>query len=157
LPAGQSAVAEIPDKVFFKIGEVARLAELKPYVLRYWETEFGVLRPKKSRSGQRLYRRSDVELVLRIKTLLRDRKFTIAGARAELRKGKVAFASTEDTDTVRVEPSSVEKTPILPVAGAAAADPGLAQRVSAQDELLRHLRSELEKLRVLVRSQIPPA
>jgi len=148
-------MAEIPDKVYFKIGEVARLAELKPYVLRYWETEFGVLRPKKSRSGQRLYRRSDVEMVLRIKTLLKDRKFTIAGARAQLRKGKAVIAGEEEIDTVRVQPSPEEGSE-QPVASQQVADPGLATRVQAQDELLLHLRGELEQLRVLVRRQGRP-
>jgi len=156
LPAGQSAVAEIPDKIFFKIGEVARLAELKPYVLRYWETEFGVLKPKKSRSGQRLYKRSDVELVLRIKTLLKERKFTIAGARAELRKGRVVPATGEDSDTVRLAPASEPKALIPSGEGSVAADADLIERVRVQDELLRHLRSELDRLRDLVRSQMPP-
>jgi len=148
-------MAEIPDKVYFKIGEVARLAELKPYVLRYWETEFGVLRPKKSRSGQRLYRRSDVEMVLRIKTLLKDRKFTIAGARAQLRKGWSVSAGEEETDTVRVQPSPEEGSG-QPVASQQVADPALATRVKAQDELLLHLRGELEQLRALVRSHSRP-
>jgi len=76
----------IPDKPFFKIGEAARLCALKPYVLRYWETEFGSLKPQKTRSGQRLYRRQDVELLLRIRHLLYDQRFTIEGARTRLRE-----------------------------------------------------------------------
>ena len=62
----------IPDKPFFKIGEAARLCAVKPYVLRYWETEFASIKPQKTRSGQRLYRRQDVELILRIRSLLYD-------------------------------------------------------------------------------------
>ncbi len=143
-------MAEIPDKVYFKIGEVAKLAELKPYVLRYWETEFGVLRPKKSRSGQRLYRRSDVEMVLRIKSLLKERKYTIAGARAQLRKGKAGLLGEEETDTVRAVPSQ-EAPPPEPATTQLAADPELASRVKAQEELLVHLRGELEELRAAVR------
>jgi len=72
---------EIPDKLYFRIGEVARLAGIKPYVLRFWETEFSTLKPKNSGTGQRLYRRKDVELVLEIKRLLYERRFTIEGAR----------------------------------------------------------------------------
>jgi len=72
---------EIPDKLYFKIGEVSELLGVEPYVLRYWETEFPALSPKKSGTGHRLYRRKDVELLLRIKHLLYEKKFTIEGAR----------------------------------------------------------------------------
>jgi DNA-binding transcriptional MerR regulator len=78
------AAPEIPDKLYFKIGEVSELLGVEPYVLRYWETEFTVLSPKKSGTGHRLYRRKDVELLLRIKHLLRDKRFTIEGARQSL-------------------------------------------------------------------------
>jgi len=145
-------MVEIPDKVYFKIGEVARLVGLKPYVLRYWESEFGVLRPKKSRTGQRLYRRSDVELVLHIKDLLKKRKFTIAGARAELSKGRKADPVDGDTATLREAP--VEAQVVQPPAvSSPPADPALEARVLAQDELLHHLRGELEQLRDVVRRQ----
>jgi DNA-binding transcriptional MerR regulator len=73
--------AEIPDKLYFRIGEVARLAAIKPYVLRFWETEFPGLGPRKSGAGHRLYRRKDVEMVLEIKRLLYGQRFTIEGAR----------------------------------------------------------------------------
>ncbi len=72
---------EVPDKLYFRIGEVARLAGIKPYVLRFWETEFPALDPKKSGTGHRLYRRKDVQLVLEIKRLLYEKRFTIEGAR----------------------------------------------------------------------------
>ena len=75
---------EIPDKLYFRIGEVARLAGIKPYVLRFWETEFPALGPRKSGTGHRLYRRKDVELVLEIKRLLYDKRYTIEGARKYL-------------------------------------------------------------------------
>jgi DNA-binding transcriptional MerR regulator len=75
---------EIPDKLYFKIGEVSELLGVEPYVLRYWETEFAVLSPKKSGTGHRLYRRKDVELLLRIKHLLYEKRFTIEGARQSL-------------------------------------------------------------------------
>jgi DNA-binding transcriptional MerR regulator len=77
-------VAEIPDKLYFKIGEVAEIAGVEAYVLRFWETEFPGLAPKKTDSGHRLYRRSDVEKVFRIKELLYEKGFTIAGARKRL-------------------------------------------------------------------------
>lgn len=76
-----STAPEIPDKLYFRIGEVAKLAGIKPYVLRFWESEFAGLGPKKSGTGQRLYRRKDVELVLEIKRLLYENRFTIEGAR----------------------------------------------------------------------------
>jgi len=72
---------DIPDKLYFRIGEVSRLAGIKPYVLRFWETEFSTLGPKKSGKGHRLYRRKDVELVLEIKRLLYEKRYTIEGAR----------------------------------------------------------------------------
>lgn len=89
---------EIPDKLYFRIGEVARLAGIKPYVLRFWETEFPALGPRKSGTGHRLYRRKDVELVLEIKRLLYEKRFTIEGARK--------FLETRG----RGEPSPAQKT-----------------------------------------------
>jgi DNA-binding transcriptional MerR regulator len=79
-----SGSPEIPDKLYFKIGEVSDLLGVEPYVLRYWESEFSVLSPKKSGTGHRLYRRKDVELLLRIKHLLYEKRFTIEGARQSL-------------------------------------------------------------------------
>src|SRR5580693_8123822 len=79
----------IPDKLFFRIGEVSQLVGVEPYVLRYWESEFPGLSPKKSSTGQRMFRRKDVELLLRIKQLLYDKKFTIDGARKALQEDKV--------------------------------------------------------------------
>lgn len=75
----------IPDKLYFRIGEVSQLCRLPAYVLRFWETEFPQLKPVKSGTGQRMYRRKDLEAVLRIKTLLYEEGFTIAGARQQLR------------------------------------------------------------------------
>src|SRR5580698_561490 len=75
----------IPDKLYFRIGEVSRLCQLPAYVLRFWETEFPQLKPVKSSTGQRMYRRKDVEGVLRIKQLLYEEGFTIPGARQHLR------------------------------------------------------------------------
>ncbi len=84
----ESLNIELPEKKYFRIGEVARLLKVKPYVLRYWETEFPQqLRPQKSRKGQRLYRRKDVESLMAIRELLYVKKFTIAGARQAMKTG----------------------------------------------------------------------
>jgi len=80
----QTGAPEIPDKLYFKIGEVSEILGVEAYVLRYWETEFTQLAPKKSGTGHRLYRRKDVELLLRIKHLLYEKRFTIEGARQTL-------------------------------------------------------------------------
>ena len=80
---GQPAIV-IPEKIYFKIGEVCELVGVQAHVLRYWETEFPMLSPQKNRSGQRSYRRRDVEISLRIKQLLYDEMFTIAGAKKKL-------------------------------------------------------------------------
>lgn len=82
---GQTAVV-IPEKIYFKIGEVCDLVGVQAHVLRYWETEFPTLSPQKNRSGQRSYRRRDVEISLRIKELLYDEMFTIAGAKKKLQQ-----------------------------------------------------------------------
>ena len=84
---GKSKTGEIyiPDKLYFRIGEVATLCRLPAYVLRFWETEFPQLKPVKSSTGQRMYRKRDVESVLRIKQLLYEQGFTISGARQQLR------------------------------------------------------------------------
>ena len=74
----------IPDKLFFKIGEVSELTETEPYVLRYWETEFSPLLPAKNKSGQRIYKKTDIEMIQRIKHLLYEEGFTIAGAKKRL-------------------------------------------------------------------------
>jgi DNA-binding transcriptional MerR regulator len=92
---------QLPDKLFFKIGEVTRLTDVKQHVLRYWESEFSSIRPQKSRTNQRLYRRKDVEAVLAIKHLLYDRKFTIEGARRHMREeGVEASLPPPDPESV---------------------------------------------------------
>ncbi|HEY2989158.1 MAG TPA: MerR family transcriptional regulator [Candidatus Binatia bacterium] len=78
----------LPDKLYFKIGEVARIVAVKPYVLRFWETEFDLLKPGKAPSRHRLYKKKDVELLLEIKRLLYVEGFTIDGARKKLRENK---------------------------------------------------------------------
>lgn len=104
----QPGPPDIPDKLYFKIGEVSDLLGVEPYVLRYWETEFAVLSPKKSGTGHRLYRRKDVELLLRIKHLLYEKKFTIEGARQRLheeaRTPKAPVAKTAQRDLFAKDP-----------------------------------------------------
>ncbi len=82
--ATKAVTQELPDKLYFRIGEVSRLTGVRPHVLRYWETEFPMIAPKKSGRGQRLYRRKDVELILEIKRLLYEERYTIEGARRKL-------------------------------------------------------------------------
>jgi DNA-binding transcriptional MerR regulator len=76
---------QIPEKLFYRINEVSSVTQIKPYVLRYWETEFPMLAPEKDENDQRRYRKGDIELILEIKRLLYTEKFTIAGARKQLR------------------------------------------------------------------------
>ena len=97
---GRPAVA-IPEKLFFKIGEVCELAGVQAHVLRYWESEFPMLAPQKNRAGQRVYRKRDVEIALRIKELLYEDQYTIAGAKKRLANdlragGKLRVVSPED-------------------------------------------------------------
>ena len=119
---------EIPDKLYFRIGDVAKLAGIKPYVLRFWENEFRTLDPKKSGTGHRLYRRKDVEQVLEIKRLLYEQRFTIEGARKYLE-------------------TKIETTP-APAARKAKA----AKRAKAQSGLFDAPPPDLEPIRVELRA-----
>ncbi|MEP7037427.1 MAG: MerR family transcriptional regulator [Acidobacteriota bacterium] len=101
---GQQAVA-IPEKIFFKIGEVCDIVDVQAHVLRYWETEFPMLSPQKNRSGQRSYRRRDVEIALRIKELLYEDLYTIAGAKKKL---QVEMRETSRLKIVHSEPAEKE-------------------------------------------------
>ncbi|MBW1726084.1 MAG: MerR family transcriptional regulator [Deltaproteobacteria bacterium] len=96
---------ELPDKLYFKVGEVSAIVGVPAYVLRFWENEFKKINPKRSDSGQRLYRKSDIELILKIKHLLYDKKFTIQGARQHLKikpDEKKAKPSTISLDEIRI-------------------------------------------------------
>jgi DNA-binding transcriptional MerR regulator len=104
----------IPPKNLFRIGEVSRLTATKAFVLRYWETEFPMLQPVKSEGGRRLYRREDVETVLRIKRLLYDEGFTIAGARRHLREHDSPSGNGSSATAAAPEPlSSVQRKTLL--------------------------------------------
>ena len=107
---------EIPDKLFFRIGEVCKLLELEPYVLRFWETEFPMLSPTKGANGRRMYRKKDVEMVLTIKRLLYDKGFTIAGAERVLSRRKQDDDSLPSSKTVpdksaKPRPASISLLP----------------------------------------------
>ena len=80
----EKALKGLPDKTYFRIGEVAKITKVKPYVLRFWESEFKMMAPPKSRSKQRMYRKRDIETILHIKQLLYKERFTIEGARKRL-------------------------------------------------------------------------
>jgi DNA-binding transcriptional MerR regulator len=110
------STARIPEKLFFRIGEVCDLIKVQPHVLRYWETEFPMLAPQKNRAGQRVYRRKDVEMVLRIRDLLYEEKFTIAGAKKrlldEMRGGSVRAKLAEDLAAEeKTAPHSIADSP----------------------------------------------
>lgn len=101
---GHPAVA-IPEKIFFKIGEVCDILDVQAHVLRYWETEFPMLSPEKNRSGQRSYRRRDVEVALRIKELLYDELYTIAGAKKKLQ------SELREASKLKIVPAGPEVDP----------------------------------------------
>ncbi len=92
------AKAPMPDKLYFRIKEVTEITGLAAYVLRFWESEFPAIRPKRTESGQRLYRKSDIETILKIKYLLYEKKFTIQGARKHL-KSKDSCHGTEPANS----------------------------------------------------------
>lgn len=132
----------IPDKLYFRIGDVARLCDVPAYVLRFWETEFPQLKPNKGGTGQRLYRKRDVEMALRIKSLLYDQGYTIPGARQVFKsdaKAKESPESATQTAEPTVQPQAMEPPPIL--------DMGAAIRQNAQHrDQLSALRDELRSL-----------
>ncbi|NOR50698.1 MAG: MerR family transcriptional regulator [Desulfuromonadales bacterium] len=126
---------QIPDKLYYKIGEVAKFTGLKTHVLRYWETEFSAIRPNKSRSNQRLYRRQDVDLILRLKDLLYNQGFTIAGARKKLREkpAKTAVVAVEVSPPKKTAKATDQLT--LPLSG------------SYNPELLKEIRQDILHLK----------
>jgi DNA-binding transcriptional MerR regulator len=132
----------IPDKLYFRIGDVARLCEVPAYVLRFWETEFPQLKPNKGGTGQRLYRKRDVEMALRVKSLLYDQGYTIAGARQVFlseSKTKEAPESAAQPVASSTQPQPAETQPAI--------DMGAAIRHNAQHrEQLSTLRDELRSL-----------
>lgn len=145
----RSAVT-IPEKLFFKIGEVCELAGVQAHVLRYWESEFPMLAPQKNRAGQRVYRKRDVEIALRVKELLYEDQYTIAGAKKRLANdlragGKFKVSSEENGD------DSGNSAPAMQASSAAASggsSPGT--KTAADRKALRQLSTELRELLALL-------
>ena len=124
---------QIPDKLYYKIGEVAKFTGVKTHVLRYWESEFKAIRPNKSRSNQRLYRKQDVELILHLKDLLYNQGFTIAGARKKLREKPASKAA--DTAPKPSAKAAMDDQLALPLSG------------SIDMKLLKEIRQDILQLK----------
>ncbi len=122
---------QIPDKLYYKIGEVAKFTGIKTHVLRYWETEFKAIRPNKSRSNQRLYRKQDVDLILHLKDLLYNQGFTIAGARKKLREKPAKKVEASVVENIATTKSDDQLT--LPLA--ASVDPKILKEI--RQDILR--------------------
>jgi DNA-binding transcriptional MerR regulator len=143
----------IPEKLFFKIGEVCELAGVQAHVLRYWESEFPMLAPQKNRAGQRVYRKRDVEMALRIKELLYEDQYTIAGAKKRLTNelrggGKLKVVGNDEE--VLVEESATNGE----LFSAAGYDrPPLAPRTAEERQGLKQLRNELRELLSLLEQE----
>ncbi len=131
------ALVSIPDKLYFRIGEVARLCALPTYVLRFWESEFPQLKPHKGGTGQRLYRKRDVEQVMEIKRLLYDEKFTIAGARRTLTEKRRSSGSSSASKIATLADSSASPQTELPFR---------TSQQKAQAPRLQQLRGELREI-----------
>ena len=149
-----ASAAAIPEKLFFKIGEVCDIAGVQAHVLRYWETEFPMLQPQKNRAGQRTYRRRDVEMALRIKELLYDEQYTIAGAKKKLAGEQRGPARDSGAPPPRTPGRSLQPPPSLagrfsqaPSSETApsAAAPGEDSRPALR-EIARQLREVLDLL-----------
>ena len=145
----------IPEKLFFKIGEVCELAGVQAHVLRYWESEFPMLAPQKNRAGQRVYRKRDVEMALKIKELLYEDQYTIAGAKKRLTNelrggGKLKIVAAEDdgvagtallqTDDLFAQAATVSRSVVTP-------------RTAEERQGLKRLASELRELLTLLEEE----
>jgi len=130
-----SALPPIPDKHFFKIGEVADLVGVRTSVLRFWESEFPQIRPEKSPNGHRIYARADVELLRRIQLLVHDRGYTLAGARALLSKGEISVQAVLDAEPGEAAAARDDATARLGAAGVEL--DGFRARVAQLEKQLR--------------------
>ena len=135
----------IPDRLYFKIGDVARICELETYVLRFWETQFPQLKPNKSGTGQRLYRRRDVELALEIKRLVHAEGYTLAGARQALDQVHRRPHVPQQDPQPDTQPDSQSRLPFLAA--------GSGQRPLAAT--IGHVRAELREIATLLASPVP--
>ena len=147
----------IPEKLFFKIGEVCELAGVQAHVLRYWESEFPMLAPQKNRAGQRVYRKRDVEMALRIKELLYEDQYTIAGAKKRLTNelrggGKLkVVGSEEDGQTPPVELNGEGE--VFPTAAPPSYTRSVVPRTAEERQGLKQLASELRELLSLLEQE----
>jgi DNA-binding transcriptional MerR regulator len=145
------AAVAIPEKLFFKIGEVCELAGVQAHVLRYWESEFTLLAPQKNRAGQRVYRKRDVEIALRIKELLYEDQYTIAGAKKRLAidlraGGKLKIVSSEGGDEHSAEGASHG------VGSTAATRSSAGARTAEDRKALRKVSKELREILAMLDS-----
>ena len=148
----------IPEKLFFKIGEVCELAGVQAHVLRYWESEFSMLAPQKNRAGQRVYRKRDVEMALRIKELLYEDQYTIAGAKKRLANdlrggGKVKLASDSGDDFSSNEQNAVHRASQHLAKGVSEFPGSTGGKTSADRGALRKLAAELREILDLLEKQ----
>ena len=151
-PIRKIVTPEIPDKLYFRIGDVARLCEVPAYVLRFWETEFPQLKPNKGGTGQRLYRKRDVEMALRIKSLLYDQGYTIPGARqvfkveAKAREAAVPFEAPTPVPVAAPAPA------VVPADGPASTP---SHEKTAIESRLRALHKEMQELAAMLGVSAP--
>ena len=149
----------IPEKLFFKIGEVCELAGVQAHVLRYWESEFPMLAPQKNRAGQRVYRKRDVEMALRIKELLYEDQYTIAGAKKRLTNelrggGKLKVVGSEEDGQANVSESFSEtETPVIPQVPPLNDGHSVARRTAEERKGLKQLAAELRELLQLLEQE----
>ena len=147
----------IPEKLFFKIGEVCELAGVQAHVLRYWESEFPMLAPQKNRAGQRVYRKRDVEMALRIKELLYEDQYTIAGAKKRLTNelrgggGKLKVVSAEEEGPH--ENGAVERAEGEPLPTKTNYARTVAPRSAEEKQGLKQLAAELRELLALLEQE----
>ena len=145
---------QIPNKLFFKIGEVCEITDTQPYVLRYWESEFPALAPAKNSSGQRIYRRKDIETVLRIKQLLYEEGFTIAGAKKRLEAEAAGRGTTPNSMASGTDSATAAELPAtsaaLPPAAPGAAAPSGANGDERTRAVLLEVRDHLREMLTLL-------
>ena len=148
----------IPEKLFFKIGEVCELAGVQAHVLRYWESEFPMLAPQKNRAGQRVYRKRDVEMALRIKELLYEDQYTIAGAKKRLTNelrggGKLKVVGAENDGQPESEPVEFNNESELLSPSPTTYTRAVQPRTAEERQGLKQLASELRELLALLEQQ----
>ena len=144
------AAPAIPEKLFFKIGEVCDIAGVQAHVLRYWESEFPTLAPQKNRAGQRTYRRRDVEMALRIKELLYDEQYTIAGAKKKLASEVRGSSARESTSAAPAKAPMRSLSPPPSLAGRLGTSATVAASGPPSDDQRRALRQIAKQLREIL-------